>query len=213
MSCYGFADSFLFIECADKDQRDLVMWSLQGNQIFYAEINPDSPLVIDLCFQDSEVNRNTDAVLERFARDLKETFGLNISGHFIADIDNSKYRHEFNADGKIHWAIADWLLGYSIEQINELHDYAIERFSSEAEHVELRCPSCRKAQPVTARMTHLEYCQANVLADREGRCELDWDSADISGDFEYVCEYCGQVIANCLDQVEELLKAEKNNEK
>lgn len=81
--------------------------------------------------------------------------------------------------------------------------------SNERSYVELFCPRCRETRFVTANMIQLEYGHLGIAADTKGHCELDWDTGDISGDFEYVCEECGERIAADLCEVEERLKQEK----
>lgn len=82
--------------------------------------------------------------------------------------------------------------------------------SNERSYVELFCPRCQETRLVTANMIQLEYGHLDVVADSKGRCELDWDTADISGDFEYVCDECGERIAATLSEVEERLKQENH---
>lgn len=80
--------------------------------------------------------------------------------------------------------------------------------SNERSYVKLFCPRCRETRLVTANMIQLEYGHLDVVSDSKGRCELDWDTADISGAFEYVCDECGERIATTLNEVEERLKQE-----
>lgn len=82
--------------------------------------------------------------------------------------------------------------------------------SNERSYVKLFCPRCRETRLVTANMIQLEYGHLDVVADSKGRCELDWDTADISGAFEYVCDECGERIATTLSEVEERLKQENH---
>ena len=209
MSCNGYADSFLFITCKDEEQLKAALKVLEDSTMFDTYTNEAFPLKISLELHNSEIYRSFDHDLEEFARTLKEQFDLNVSGYLIEEIDGDKYRCEFNADGELRWITTSGFGDYSIDQIAEIQKYAERRFGNKWNCVELFCPHCQKTQLVTANMIRLESGQLNVVTDTEGHCELDWDTGDISGDFEYVCEECGERIAADLCEVEERLKQEK----
>ena len=78
--------------------------------------------------------------------------------------------------------------------------------------VELYCPHCKKKQQVQANMYNLEYLKANVLKYRD-HCEIDWESSDIAGDFEYICDICGTELAKDMEDIENQLKKEETDGK
>lgn len=81
-----------------------------------------------------------------------------------------------------------------------------------AEEVYLYCPKCKQKQLLTANLVNVQRAQASVLKVFD-HCEIDWDSMEIEGDFEYCCDFCGTRLANSMEDVERQLKeieGEKN---
>ena len=74
----------------------------------------------------------------------------------------------------------------------------------ESEEVfEAYCPNCKKYHIVEARMILLDYVKANILKSQQHELSIDWDTADISGDFEYVCQECGTLLGSSLEELEQ----------
>ena len=69
----------------------------------------------------------------------------------------------------------------------------------------LYCPHCKKKQEVQANMYNLKYLKTGVLKYGD-RCLIDWEDADISGDFEYICNICGTKLAEDLEDIVQQLK-------
>lgn len=211
MSCYGAVDSFLYITCENVEQYNEVLNAIETEtRLFDAYKNPEHPLQLRLEFRGPEMWSFFDHDLEQFARMLRERFGLRLSGFLIEEVYGDRYRCEFDSNGKLQKVSTAWSMEYSVDQIKELQKYAERRFGSEWSYVELFCPRCQKTRLVTANMIQLECGHLNVIVDSKGRCELDWDTADISGAFEYVCDECGEQIATTLNEVEERLKQENH---
>lgn len=211
MSCYGSADSFLYITCESVEQYNEVLNVIETETtLFDAYKDPEHPLQLRLEFCDPEMWSSFDHDLEQFAGMLKERFGLRLSGCLIEEVSGDRYRCEFDFNGKLQDVNIAWLMEYSVDQIKELQEYAERRFGGERSYVKLFCPRCQETRLVTANMIQLEYGHLNVVVDSKGRCELDWDTADISGAFEYVCDECGERIATTLSEVEERLKQENH---
>lgn len=208
MSCGdNYIDSSLFICCKDEEQLRAVLKFVEDDMLFHAYRNKNAPLTIFLEFRDPEMWYSIEHDLEVFAGQVKELFCLCISGYLTENVNGELYRCEFNADGTLHDMNTAWLLDYSIDQIQDIQNYAEHRYGRS--DVKLFCSHCRKTQLVTANIIRLEHGRLNVVTDTKGHCELDWDTGDISGDFEYVCEECGERIAADLCEVEERLKQEK----
>ena len=208
---YGWANSFFELVCKDADQAkeiEKIINDSHGDKFFTAQKRTGDENVLELEFCDSEVYMSFDDKLEETYQWIKETFGLEITGYMIEEVDCCNYRCEFDENGKLKWEDIGWLGEYNLEQIREIKQWVSIRFNPEKPNAELHCSKCNEKRMVVARMIHLEYCNVNVLTDKEGRCELDWDNADTSGDFEYCCEFCGAKLADSLDEVERKLKAE-----
>lgn len=76
--------------------------------------------------------------------------------------------------------------------------------------VELMCPSCKQKQTLQANMIRLEFFKSDVLAYPD-HCEIDWDNAEVQGEFEFICEQCGTKLASDIPEVENKLEKEKEN--
>jgi len=72
----------------------------------------------------------------------------------------------------------------------------------------LYCPKCKQIQPVQANMYNMEYAKSGILVYSD-HCEIDWNTMDISGDFEYVCDMCGNKLAADLEDLHKKIKEEK----
>lgn len=211
MSCSGWASSFFELVCKDADQAkkiEKIINDSHGDKIFTAWKHTGNGNVLSLDFWDSEVYRTFDDRLEETYQWIKETFGLEITGYMVEEVEGLNYRCEFDENGKLQYEEIGWLSDYTTEQIKQIKIWASIRFNREKSNAELHCPKCNEKRMVVARMEHLEYCNVNVLTDKDGRCELDWENSDTSGDFEYCCEFCGAKLAQSLDEVERKLKAE-----
>ena len=87
--------------------------------------------------------------------------------------------------------------------------YSDEKVNQGPELLELYCPACERRQPVRANMVRLEYLRASVLRYKDGRHpEIDWQNADVAGDFEYVCDQCGAPMGADMDALEARAKEE-----
>ena len=78
--------------------------------------------------------------------------------------------------------------------------------------VTLYCPKCKERQEVQANMIHLDFMKTSVLRflGFPDHCEIDWENADIEGDFEYICCRCGTKLADSLEDIENKLKEEED---
>ena len=72
---------------------------------------------------------------------------------------------------------------------------------------ELYCPRCQQKQPVQANMIHMDYVKADVYVFKD-HCEVDWENADASGDFEFICDICGNPLAADLEALHNKLNKE-----
>lgn len=79
----------------------------------------------------------------------------------------------------------------------------------EGDVVELYCPKCKKKQVVQANMIRLGFFKSNVLAYPD-HCVIDWDNAEVEGDFEFICEMCSCPLAADISTIEQKLKEDTN---
>lgn len=80
------------------------------------------------------------------------------------------------------------------------------------ENIEIVCPECGESCMVVAEATELGYVSAFV---KKGKTELaiNWDTADVECEFEYVCSCCGAVVAKDLNSLEKLYKKQQKKAK
>lgn len=206
----GWANSFFEIVCENEVQAEEINDILNApkNHKFFTSWrykSNDSVLGLDLV--DSELYGSFDEDVEEFYKWIKDTYNLKITGYMLEEVNGFNYRCEFDENGKLKWEEINWLSTYTIEQIKQIKHWASTHFDSKKSEAKLKCHNCGKLSIVSARMEKLEYCNVNVLVDKEGHCELDWENAETSGDFEYCCEFCGEKLAGSLDEVEEKLKS------
>lgn len=207
---HGWANSFFEIVCENSDQAeeiDAILNEPKNNKFFTSWISRNNNVVLGLDLVDSDIYGSFDKNIEEFYKWIKDIYNLKITGYMIQEVDGFSIRCEFDENGKLKWEDINWLSTYTIEQIKQIKHWARAHFDSEKSEAKLQCHNCGKLSIVSARMEKLEYCNVNVLVDKEGNCELDWENADISGDFEYCCEFCGTTLARSIDEVEEKLKS------
>ena len=69
------------------------------------------------------------------------------------------------------------------------------------------CPECGRRACVVARRVGDAVIECDVLADATDAnepCWLDWESAEIDADFEYVCSECGAKIASTMQELDDM---------
>lgn len=209
---YGWASSFLSIVCKNENQFKEVQKEIEDNysELFVVEQSINSNNTLNLTFQNSDIYSDSEETLESFAKWLKKRFDLKVSGHIIENMDDGYfYRTEFNDNGELISAEINWFGQFSVEQIQDLQIIAHDKFNSLTTAVELYCPKCGCKREVMANMKRLELYSTTVVANKNGRCSIDWDNADVSGDFDYCCKCCCTVLANDLNGIEEKLKIER----
>lgn len=212
MSSIGSAFSFLRIVCKDIEQANLVKEAIDKkySEKFIAEISSAAQNEIELIFQDCDIYSDFDEVLVEFAKWLKSEYKLSISGYIKEVMDDDRlFRTEFDSEGELHEANIEWLLQYSVEQIKELQDIAHSRFNPDRKPVELMCPKCGEKREIEAEMDKLGFFNATVVTSKDGKCYIDWDNYDASGDFNFRCKCCYTELASDLREIEDKLKLEK----
>ena len=198
----GWCNSFYKIICHNDKDKLINDIKNKYQHLWTININGDE---IILFLTDSDIYRDHDLELEEFAKWLKDNYGLEIYGYAFENMDDGYcYRSEFR-NGKIIRTDLNWLLDYDIDQINELKKIAEDKFDSEKYEVELFCKKCGKNQLVIADMYQLEYFRTNILRNKDGECYINWDNADVSGDFNYICEKCGESLGSDLDEIKKII--------
>lgn len=72
------------------------------------------------------------------------------------------------------------------------------------------CPECGHRTRIVARRIGDAVIECDVLADATDAnepCWLDWESAEIEADFEYVCSECGAKIASTMQELDDMRAA------
>ena len=71
-----------------------------------------------------------DGRIEESCQWVKETFGLEITGYMVEEVDGFNYRCEFDENGKLQSEEIGWISEYTLEQIREIKQWAKERFKN-----------------------------------------------------------------------------------
>ena len=133
MGCSGWAISFFELVCKDADQAkeiEKIINDSHEDKIFTAQKRIGDENVLELEFCDSEVYRSFDGRLEESYQWVKETFGLEITGYMMEEVDGFNYRCEFDENGKLQSEEIGWISEYTLEQIREIKQWAKERFKN-----------------------------------------------------------------------------------
>lgn len=69
------------------------------------------------------------------------------------------------------------------------------------------CPECGRRACVVARRVGDAVIECDVLADAADAtepCWLDWETAEVEADFDYVCSECGAKIASTMQELDDM---------
>ena len=129
----GWALSELFINCQNKEQANTVFNKFHKD-IFprgpFALWNPEhEPFKWKICLVDNDVAYGFDEEVLAMFDWFRNNFSLPGEGFWLFEGDDGHYRCEVK-DGKVIYGCLDWLSEYTIEQINELHKYAEDKYKS-----------------------------------------------------------------------------------
>lgn len=83
--------------------------------------------------------------------------------------------------------------------------------SDKLEPVKVWCAYCSRIVQPMARMKKLGYCEIPVGSTSTGYVCLDWDSADIEGDYEYVCPECEHVLFSGIQAIQDYVDGPKTS--
>lgn len=83
--------------------------------------------------------------------------------------------------------------------------------SNELKPVMVWCDTCSNTVQPMARMKKLGYCETPVVSTSTGYVCLDWGSADVEGDYEYVCPACEHVLFSGIQEIQDYVDSPKNN--
>lgn len=131
MSSYGDAYSFLKIPhegMSDKEYDSVFrQLNIYSNAYTLFESRKDDK-DIDLWLQSSEMYGDFNETLEEFYAWLLKEFGVRLQGYIIEEIEGTRYRGEFNEDGKLEFVDYDWLNVFTNAELRELKKMAQEKF-------------------------------------------------------------------------------------
>lgn len=69
------------------------------------------------------------------------------------------------------------------------------------------CPECGRRARIVARTSACSLVECDVLADAADAtepCWLDWETAEVEADFDYVCSECGAKIASTMQELDDM---------
>lgn len=120
---YGEASSFFTLDCTKltKEEYSALLAELDSNNEWHSLFDPiERAGEIDLWLRDYEITSDLDERLERFYSRVTKAFNVAVNGYIIEDVEGSRYRGEFDKDGKLWFVDYDWLNLLNNEQTREL---------------------------------------------------------------------------------------------
>lgn len=130
---YGEAYSSLYVICKNEQQQRELMTLFEHEKpldSFYClERWNAGDLKVHLELNGNDAPVNLDDEILSFAQWLQEKFGLELQGFWEFGAEGSLWRCEVH-DGRVEDACLDWLVGYSVTQIEELRKYAEAHFKA-----------------------------------------------------------------------------------
>lgn len=143
MSSSTFINPFLYVECASVKQADDLESCLQLEQERALRIEEEddidpAPILsfdflrggpanstrIQILLQDDGDCESFDNDIVQLNQRLQAVYKLRIQGYWIAEVDGMRSRGELTAEGSVRYTDVDWLLHYSCDRIDALHELA-----------------------------------------------------------------------------------------
>ena len=211
MSRYGICDSFLTIECESREKANEIIEKIENetrwNDLFQCNLyhTPGKySYSISLWLNDAEMYRGFDDDIEEFAEWIKETFGKEIYGFLLQEIDGTKYRGEVDLNGKLHFVDFDFLNNLTNNQICELQGIAEDKF--EKEPIKIKCPHCGQENPVLASLIKISLVEFTCFEEK-GEPRINFNNPhEVEGEFEFICNDCRGLIASDVEELKNILK-------
>ena len=124
--------SNLYVTCKNQDQCIKLIEQFENENPascnFCLEQSETEPLRVDFWLNDGEVSSDFDDRIIRIDQWFRSNFGIHFEGYWWSEIECQHYRSEIH-DGKIREAFLDWLEPYTVEQIEQIRQYAENTFS------------------------------------------------------------------------------------
>lgn len=135
MSSYSLFSS-LYIECRNIDQMDQVCTQFkesEGGADYIIEalrpIQYTQPPLIKVYLYPEDLTGRFDQRIRAFDQWLWDTFSLRLSGYWMASDQHLSVKRYEIKNGDIAVALCDWLYPYTVEQIEDICQYAEFRYS------------------------------------------------------------------------------------
>jgi len=125
--------SNLYIKCNSDDQAEAVLGWLSAyddNTLFTAvKCNCQNGEVnVNLYEIDEVADYELEDAFPKLCKKLHEIFGLMLAGDWTEEYDAGSTKYKVNDAFEIEFADLSWLSSYTVDEVNELKEYAEEHF-------------------------------------------------------------------------------------
>lgn len=147
---------------------------------------------------------DVDPLLEDLYGFVLSSFDIRIEGTIYYGAESSRWLGEFDTDGGIRWFDLSELEQFSVSVLEELVEMGKE---ISAPNLIIRCPNCHTEAAVDRVFNGTAY---ESVVDKSGMLTTDRYDIELgSGDAEYRCAQCEEVLAANIDELNELIKEGK----
>jgi hypothetical protein len=147
---------------------------------------------------------DVDPLLEDLYGFVLSSFDIRIEGTIYYEAESSRWLGEFDNDGSIRWFDLSKFEQFSVSVLEELVEMGEE---ISAPNLIIQCPNCQAKAAVDRVFNGTAY---EFVVDKAGMLTTDRYNIELgSGDTEYRCSQCEEVIAANIDELSRLIKEGK----
>ena len=147
---------------------------------------------------------DVDPLLEDLYGFILSSFDIRIEGTVYYEAESSRWLGEFDNDGSIYWFDLSELEQFSVSVLKELVEMGKE---ISAPNLTIQCPNCHTEAAVDRVFNGTAY---ESVVDNGGMLTTDRYDIELgSGDAEYRCAQCEEILATNIDELSELIEEGK----
>lgn len=147
---------------------------------------------------------DVDPLLEDLYGFVLSSCDIRIEGTIYYEAESSRWLGEFDNDGSIRWFDLSELEQFSVSVLEELVEMGKE---ISAPSLIIQCPNCHTEAAVDRVFNGTAY---EYVVDKAGMLTTDRYNIELgSGDAEYRCAQCEEVLAANIDELNKLIKEGK----
>lgn len=148
-----------------------------------------------------DTSEDVDPLLEDLYGFVLSSFDIRIEGTIYYEAESSRWLGGFENDGSIRWFDLSEFEQFSVSVLEELVEIGKEL---SAPSLVIQCPNCHTEAEVERIFNGAAY---ESVVDKGGVLTTDRYDIELgSGDAEYRCAQCEEVLAANIDELNELIK-------